>query len=82
MDKDRALVLQMALEEQCLLRTQKEIIKDEIRKLPSKYIPEAAKERNYIMSCFDLWTEYELYRFCQSTQTNIGEIKKRSRYEE
>lgn len=82
MDKDSNIRRIMALEEQNILRTEEEIIKQEIKKLPSKYIPAEAKARNYIMSCFDLWTEYELYRFCQSAPTNIGDIKKRTRYEE
>jgi hypothetical protein len=70
------------MEEETIIWTEEEIAKQELKKLPSKYIPQRAKDQNYIMSQFELWSDYELYRFCQSTQTNMGEVKKRARTEE
>lgn len=65
------------LEESHILWSDTEIAKQETKKLPSKFIPQSAKDRNYVMSCFDTWDEYELYRFCQSASTNMSETRSR-----
>lgn len=67
------LALIGGLEETSIIWTEDEIVKQELKKLPSKYIPELAKQRNYVMSCFDLWADYELYRFCQSSAVTSGD---------
>jgi hypothetical protein len=77
----KTLIKIKGMEEESIVWTEEEITKMELAKLPSKYIPQIAKDRNYIMSQFNLWSEYELYRFCQSTQTNMGETRKRATQE-
>lgn len=64
------------LEESHILWSDTEIAKQETKKLPSKFIPQSAKDRNYVMSCFDTWDEYELYRFCQAANVDIRETKR------